>query len=146
MASTSDKGRGIGGGGVRYPGSWCLTELAGVSGDRYLQEFAPLGTGGGLYHFRDQILAGAPEAFFVLNADVCSDFPLRAMLDAHRRQRHPFLLLGTTVRGSENRAGEGCREAGTTLGLREWLLGGRCAAPTGMEVSLVTLSPLVAGK
>ncbi|KAL1768821.1 mannose-1-phosphate guanyltransferase alpha [Sigmodon hispidus] len=36
---------------------------------RYLQEFAPLGTGGGLYHFPDQILAGAPEAFFVLNAE-----------------------------------------------------------------------------
>lgn len=35
----------------------------------------------------------------MLNADVCSDFPLNAMLDAHRRQRHPFLLLGTTVRG-----------------------------------------------
>nr|XP_034354633.1 mannose-1-phosphate guanyltransferase alpha isoform X2 [Arvicanthis niloticus] len=69
---------------------------------RYLQEFAPLGTGGGLYHFRDQILAGAPEAFFVLNADVCSDFPLSAMLDAHRRQRHPFLLLGTTANRTQS--------------------------------------------
>lgn len=59
----------------------------------------PLGTGGGLYHFRDQILAGGPEAFFVLNADVCSDFPLTAMLDSYRHQPHPFLLLGTTVRG-----------------------------------------------
>lgn len=59
----------------------------------------PLGTGGGLYHFRDQILAGGPEAFFVLNADVCSDFPLSAMLAAYRREPHPFLLLGTTVRG-----------------------------------------------
>lgn len=35
----------------------------------------------------------------MLNADVCSDFPLNAMLEAHRRQRPPFLLLGTTVRG-----------------------------------------------
>ncbi|XP_059134400.1 mannose-1-phosphate guanyltransferase alpha isoform X2 [Peromyscus eremicus] len=69
---------------------------------RYLQEFAPLGTGGGLYHFRDQILAGAPEAFFVLNADVCSDFPLSAMLEAHRRQRHPFLLLGTTANRTQS--------------------------------------------
>ena len=25
---------------------------------RYLQEFAPLGTAGGLYHFRDQIRSG----------------------------------------------------------------------------------------
>uniref|UniRef100_A0A8C6EFI4 GDP-mannose pyrophosphorylase A n=1 Tax=Microcebus murinus TaxID=30608 RepID=A0A8C6EFI4_MICMU len=69
---------------------------------RYLQEFAPLGTGGGLYHFRDQILAGGPEAFFVLNADVCSDFPLNAMLDAHRCQRHPFLLLGTTANRTQS--------------------------------------------
>lgn len=96
-----------------------LTELAlGVPGDRYLQEFAPLGTGGGLYHFRDQILAGDPEAFFVLNADVCSDFPLSAMLAAHRHQPHPFLLLGTTVRGAGGcRAGDperflGCRVLG----------------------------------
>ncbi|XP_029789588.1 mannose-1-phosphate guanyltransferase alpha isoform X1 [Suricata suricatta] len=69
---------------------------------RYLQEFAPLGTGGGLYHFRDQILAGGPEAFFVLNADVCSDFPLSAMLDAYRRQPHPFLLLGTTANRTQS--------------------------------------------
>ncbi|XP_053453071.1 mannose-1-phosphate guanyltransferase alpha isoform X1 [Nycticebus coucang] len=69
---------------------------------RYLQEFAPLGTGGGLYHFRDQILAGGPEAFFVLNADVCSDFPLNAMLAAHRRDRHPFLLLGTTANRTQS--------------------------------------------
>lgn len=132
--STSDQGSGVGGGCVRCAGSWYLTEMSGVPGDRYLQEFAPLGTGGGLYHFRDQILAGGPEAFFVLNADVCSDFPLSAMLEAHRRQRHPFLLLGTTVRG----LGGGCRlwrEAGGgggTLGLgggeavgREW----RCHWP-----------------
>ncbi|KAI4575221.1 hypothetical protein MJT46_019456 [Ovis ammon polii x Ovis aries] len=69
---------------------------------RYLQEFAPLGTGGGLYHFRDQILAGGPEAFFVLNADVCSDFPLSAMLDVHRHQPHPFLLLGTTANRTQS--------------------------------------------
>uniref|UniRef100_A0A4X1UBM4 GDP-mannose pyrophosphorylase A n=1 Tax=Sus scrofa TaxID=9823 RepID=A0A4X1UBM4_PIG len=69
---------------------------------RYLQEFAPLGTGGGLYHFRDQILAGGPEAFFVLNADVCSDFPLSAMLDAHRHRPHPFLLLGTTANRTQS--------------------------------------------
>ncbi|XP_019493834.1 PREDICTED: mannose-1-phosphate guanyltransferase alpha isoform X1 [Hipposideros armiger] len=69
---------------------------------RYLQEFAPLGTGGGLYHFRDQILAGGPEAFFVLNADVCSDFPLSAMLAAHRYQPHPFLLLGTTANRTQS--------------------------------------------
>ncbi|XP_025047309.1 mannose-1-phosphate guanyltransferase alpha, partial [Alligator sinensis] len=66
---------------------------------RYLQEYAALGTGGGLYHFRDQILSGGPEAFFVLNADVCSEFPLPEML-AFQQQRGgapAFVILGTTA-------------------------------------------------
>ncbi|XP_066467674.1 mannose-1-phosphate guanyltransferase alpha isoform X1 [Tiliqua scincoides] len=66
---------------------------------RYLQEYAALGTGGGIYHFRDQILTGNPEAFFLLNADVCSEFPLKEMLDFHRQHGSPesFLMLGTTA-------------------------------------------------
>ncbi|XP_076459554.1 mannose-1-phosphate guanyltransferase alpha-A-like isoform X2 [Babylonia areolata] len=51
---------------------------------RYLQEYSALGTAGGLYHFRDQIMTGGPEMFFVMNADVCGDFPLQRMLDFHR--------------------------------------------------------------
>ncbi|XP_076455642.1 mannose-1-phosphate guanylyltransferase regulatory subunit alpha-A-like isoform X1 [Babylonia areolata] len=51
---------------------------------RYLQEYSALGTAGGLYHFRDQIMTGGPEMFFVMNADVCGDFPLQDMLDFHR--------------------------------------------------------------
>lgn len=47
---------------------------------RYLQEYTALGTAGGLYHFRDQILAGKPDSFFVMNSDVCGDFPLKEML------------------------------------------------------------------
>ena len=43
---------------------------------RYLQEYTSLGTAGGLHHFRDQIRSGNPDAFFVLNGDVCADFPL----------------------------------------------------------------------
>ncbi|XP_042667127.1 mannose-1-phosphate guanyltransferase alpha isoform X2 [Centrocercus urophasianus] len=66
---------------------------------RYLQEYAALGTAGGIYHFRDQILAGGADAFFVLNADVCSEFPLQEMLDF--QQQHgdtdSFVILGTTV-------------------------------------------------
>lgn len=70
-------------------------------GDSYLREYTSLGTGGGIYHFRDQvgrggallqngeltrgrahhparaqILRGKPDAFFVLHCDLCSDFPL----------------------------------------------------------------------
>ncbi|KAL4218726.1 hypothetical protein ACF0H5_021314 [Mactra antiquata] len=50
---------------------------------RYLQEYTALGTAGGIYHFRDQILAGNPDYFFVMNADVCGDFPLKEMLKFH---------------------------------------------------------------
>ncbi|KAI4887155.1 hypothetical protein NFI96_029437 [Prochilodus magdalenae] len=66
---------------------------------RYLQEYAALGTGGGIYHFRDQILSGSPEAFFVLNADVCSEFPLVDMLNFQKEHgdEHSFIILGTTV-------------------------------------------------
>lgn len=72
---------------------------------RYYQEFAPLGTAGGIYHFRDQIQSGNPEAFFVLNSDVCGDFPLTEMLRYHRSNRHGdhhshrelYTMLGTEV-------------------------------------------------
>ncbi|KAJ7405271.1 Mannose-1-phosphate guanyltransferase alpha-A [Willisornis vidua] len=66
---------------------------------RYLQEYAALGTGGGIYHFRDQILSGGAEAFFVLNADVCSEFPLQEMLEFWQQHEdmHSFVILGTTV-------------------------------------------------
>ncbi|KAG7246294.1 hypothetical protein CRUP_013704, partial [Coryphaenoides rupestris] len=65
----------------------------------YLQEYAALGTGGGLYHFRDQILSGGPQAFFVMNADVCSEFPLAEMLAFHQEHREPgsLVILGTTA-------------------------------------------------
>lgn len=42
-----------------------------------------LGTAGGMYHFRDQIRTGNPTAFFVLNGDVCSDFPLTELYKFH---------------------------------------------------------------
>ncbi|XP_071418982.1 mannose-1-phosphate guanylyltransferase regulatory subunit alpha isoform X2 [Pithys albifrons albifrons] len=66
---------------------------------RYLQEYAALGTGGGIYHFRDQILSGGAEAFFVLNADVCSEFPLQEMLEFWQQHEdmHSFVILGTTA-------------------------------------------------
>ncbi|XP_044294312.1 mannose-1-phosphate guanyltransferase alpha isoform X3 [Varanus komodoensis] len=71
---------------------------------RYLQEYAALGTGGGIYHFRDQILSGNPEAFFVLNADVCSEFPLNEMLSSHRQRGDPdsFLMLSTTANRTQS--------------------------------------------
>lgn len=51
---------------------------------RYLQEFTALGTAGGMYHFRDQIGLGNPSAFFVMNGDICADFPLAALYEFHK--------------------------------------------------------------
>lgn len=63
---------------------------------RYLQEYAPLGTAGGLHHFRDQIRAGSPDAFLVMNGDVCADFPLKQMLEFHSLQAGAVAtVLGT---------------------------------------------------
>lgn len=63
---------------------------------RYLQEFTALGTAGGLYHFRDQIRFGNPEAFFVMNGDVCADFPLEE-LHAFHKQRGPNAMVCITT-------------------------------------------------
>ncbi|KAK4304830.1 hypothetical protein Pmani_023234 [Petrolisthes manimaculis] len=65
---------------------------------RYLQEYQALGTAGGIYHFRDQISSGNPDAFFVLNGDVCGDFPLQEMLDFHTSLTSPSLI---TIMGTE---------------------------------------------
>ncbi len=53
---------------------------------RYLQEEAGgYGSAGGLHRFKDIILEGNPEFVFVLNCDVCSDYPLDELLASHRR-------------------------------------------------------------
>lgn len=62
---------------------------------RYLQEFQPLGTAGGLYHFRDQISMGNPEAFVVLNADIMGDYPLREFVEFHKEHLGEHSILAT---------------------------------------------------
>ncbi|XP_069838642.1 mannose-1-phosphate guanylyltransferase regulatory subunit alpha isoform X1 [Dendropsophus ebraccatus] len=71
---------------------------------RYLQEFSALGTGGGIYHFRDQILSGGPQAFFVMNADVCCQFPLLEMLEFQKQneETHKYIMLGTTANRTQS--------------------------------------------
>ena len=65
---------------------------------RYLQEFQPLGTVGGLYHFRDQIMLGDPSALIILYADISSDFPLKEMWEFHKQHNHgKHTVLGTEV-------------------------------------------------
>ncbi|KAH7646165.1 GDP-mannose pyrophosphorylase A [Dermatophagoides farinae] len=60
---------------------------------RYLQEYTPLGTAGGIYHFRDMIRLGDPEAVFLINSDVCGNFNLDSMLHFHRHIPHSDKLI-----------------------------------------------------
>ncbi|UJR26614.1 hypothetical protein I4U23_007933 [Adineta vaga] len=66
---------------------------------RYLQEYASLGTGGGIYHFRDLIKSNVSDkdVFFVINGDICADLPLVEMLQFHRERvgEKGFTILGT---------------------------------------------------
>ncbi|ELT91800.1 hypothetical protein CAPTEDRAFT_169555 [Capitella teleta] len=75
---------------------------------RYLQEYTALGTGGGMYHFRDQINSGNPNLLFVLNADVCCDFPLQEMIDFQRESSAEFVILGTEVATRQQSLNYGC--------------------------------------
>ena len=64
---------------------------------KYLREYEALGTAGGLYHFRDEILKGRPERLFVLNADVCCSFPLSDMLKLFAEKDAEAVIMGTRV-------------------------------------------------
>lgn len=74
---------------------------------RYLQEFTPLGTGGAMYHFRDQIRAGGEDHFFVFNGDVCADFPLVELLQFHK-SKHALLTIMATEATKEQSLNYGC--------------------------------------
>ncbi|CAD6184180.1 unnamed protein product [Caenorhabditis auriculariae] len=63
---------------------------------KYLKETKPLGTAGGLLAFRGTIIAGLPEAIFVINADVCGDLPVEEMVDQLPRFPDLSCLMLTT--------------------------------------------------
>lgn len=54
-----------------------------------------MGTAGGMYHFRDQISCGNPTAFFVINGDVCGDFPLIEMSHFYGEKNALIVVAGT---------------------------------------------------
>ncbi|KAL1242493.1 Mannose-1-phosphate guanyltransferase alpha-B [Trichinella spiralis] len=106
--------------GFYQPNDHWATFISDIQGQystvniRYLQEFAPLGTAGGIYHFRDQILLGGTDACFVLNADVCGDLPLMEMvdqlntlIDQHSATENILLML-TTEAAREQSMNFGC--------------------------------------
>ncbi|KAG8337414.1 hypothetical protein J6590_024422 [Homalodisca vitripennis] len=71
---------------------------------RYLQEFTALGTAGGMYHFRDQIRCGNPDVFFVLNGDVCANFPLVDMLQFHRSRGESAVITVMATEATRQQA------------------------------------------
>uniref|UniRef100_A0A2P2I7L1 Mannose-1-phosphate guanyltransferase alpha-like n=1 Tax=Hirondellea gigas TaxID=1518452 RepID=A0A2P2I7L1_9CRUS len=77
---------------------------------RYLQEYTALGTAGGIYHFRDQIRAGGADAFFLVNGDVCGDFPLQEMLTFHQTRpgKTPLVTLLATEATRQQSCMYGC--------------------------------------
>lgn len=98
-------------------GSYTTTHMAQFVSDmqkeyhiiiRYLQEFTPLGTGGGLYHFRDQVRAGSPSAFFLLNGDVCADFPLKQLWYFHQEKPEALVTIMGTEATHEQSVYYGC--------------------------------------
>lgn len=66
-----------------------------------MREPDALGTAGGLYYFRDTILSPLEneqiQAFFVMNGDVCSDFPLKEMLDVHFKSHQNQPVIATVM-------------------------------------------------
>ena len=68
---------------------------------RYLQEYQPLGTAGGLYHFRDQITSRDSSAIIVIHADIFCVLPLKEMLELFNEKNAQLpgthIVLGTQV-------------------------------------------------
>jgi len=75
---------------------------------RYLQEYLPLGTAGGIYHFRDQIRAGGPSAFLVMNGDVCADFPLKQIIQFHASKDNAIATIMATEATKQQSVNYGC--------------------------------------
>ncbi|CAA0828481.1 ADP-glucose pyrophosphorylase family protein [Striga hermonthica] len=74
---------------------------------RYLKEEKPHGSAGGLFYFRDQIMEDSPSHIFLLNCDVCCNFPLPKLLEAHKMYGGIGTLLVIKVSAeSANQFGE----------------------------------------
>ncbi|XVF16494.1 hypothetical protein REPUB_Repub10bG0036000 [Reevesia pubescens] len=74
---------------------------------RYLKEDKPHGSAGGLYYFRNIIMEDNPSHIFLLNCDVCCSFPLKDMLEAHKRYGGMGTMLVIKVSAeSANQFGE----------------------------------------
>uniref|UniRef100_H2YNN3 Uncharacterized protein n=1 Tax=Ciona savignyi TaxID=51511 RepID=H2YNN3_CIOSA len=62
----------------------------------YLQEYTMLGTAGCIYHFRDVIMNGGTDAFFLMFSDVFCDFPLLQIMD-FKEKFMPYVMMTVQV-------------------------------------------------
>ncbi|KAL3084975.1 hypothetical protein niasHS_010044 [Heterodera schachtii] len=64
---------------------------------RYIQENCPLGTAGGLLQYKNVLIdKKPPDAFFVLNADACGEFPFLEMVQELNQKTEAKCLILTT--------------------------------------------------
>lgn len=61
------------------------------------QETEPMGTAGPLALARNKLDDGSGEAFFVLNSDVISEYPLRQMVEFHKKHGGEATIMVTKV-------------------------------------------------
>ncbi|KAI8992147.1 nucleotide-diphospho-sugar transferase [Mycotypha africana] len=74
---------------------------------KYLREYQAMGTAGGIYHFRDEILHGNPQQFFVMHVDIACSFPLNEMVAFHMKHRGLCTMLSKKI-GHEQAKKYGC--------------------------------------
>ncbi|KAK6203226.1 putative mannose-1-phosphate guanyltransferase [Scheffersomyces amazonensis] len=60
----------------------------------YKAEPGTLGTGGGLYYFRDEILDSNNDKLFYINGDVICDYPFKQLLDFYNSHNQSSVIYG----------------------------------------------------
>lgn len=68
-----------------------------------------MGTGGGLYHFKEQILEGSPKTLFIVYGDICCSFPFAKIFKAHQETSpHSLATIMATHVPREQASNYGC--------------------------------------
>eukprot|EP00999_Lentomonas_sp_LEN2_P002755 NODE_625_length_1317_cov_103.040336_g586_i0.p1 GENE.NODE_625_length_1317_cov_103.040336_g586_i0~~NODE_625_length_1317_cov_103.040336_g586_i0.p1 ORF type:complete len:403 (+),score=78.75 NODE_625_length_1317_cov_103.040336_g586_i0:70-1278(+) len=64
---------------------------------KYLKEYQAMGTGGGIYHYRDRFRKTKTDAIIVLHGDVLCEFNLPDLLSYHASKSAEATLLGKKI-------------------------------------------------
>lgn len=87
---------------------------------KYLYEYEPLSTAGGLFHYRDTFQKGAAsdENLLFLNSDVCNLYPLEKLIKTHKERNTIGTVLCATSENERSKA-YGCLVLNESNGLIE---------------------------